>query len=78
MVTSSPRYPCSNGLAESAVETIKSSWYNTDDKNVALAACTTTLLPAGYSPSELMFGRPARSNLGIRYDSDVHVESGQF
>ena len=75
-VTSSPRYPCSNGLAESAVKTVKSLWKKCKDKGTALAAYRTTPLSSGYSPSELMFGRPTRSNLGIQYESDI--DYGQF
>jgi hypothetical protein len=63
-VTSSPRYPQSNGLAESAVKTVKRLWCKTGDKASALMAYRTTPLPAGYSPSELMFGRQVRSKLG--------------
>ena len=41
-----------------------------------MAAYRATPLPSGYSPSNLMFGRPIRSNLGVRYDTDI--DYGQF
>ena len=74
LVTSSPRYPCSNGLAESAVKTIKRLWKKCDDKDVALSAYRTTPLSSGYSPSDLIFGRAIRSNLGFPYESDVDYD----
>ena len=74
--TSSPRYPASNGLAESAVKTVKRLWSKSEDRDVAMTAYRTTPLSSGYSPSELMFGRPIRSSLGISYESDI--DYGQF
>jgi hypothetical protein len=76
LATSSPRYPPSNGLAESAVKTVKRLWKKCDDKGVALMAYRTTPLPAGFSPSDLMFGRPIRSSIGIPYETDI--DYGQF
>lgn len=76
LATSSPRYPPSNGLAESAVKTIKRLWVKCDDKSLGISAYRTTPLESGYSPSDLMFGRAIRSNLGFPYESDV--DYGQF
>lgn len=74
--TSSPRYPPSNGLAESAVKTVKRLWKKCEDHSAALMAYRTTPLPSGFSPSELMFGRPVKSKLGISYETDI--DYGQF
>ena len=78
-VTSSPRYPQSNGLAESAVKIVKSLWRKNSDKSSALFVYRTTPLRTGYSPSELMFGRPIRSLLGMPginvIDYDVFEEN---
>ena len=74
--TSSPRYPSSNGLAENAVKTVKRLWKKCNDKDTALSAYRTTPLETGFSPSDLMFGRAIRSNLGFPYESDI--DYGQF
>ncbi|XP_067949977.1 uncharacterized protein [Watersipora subatra] len=74
LTTSSPRYPCTNGLAESAVKIVKGLWEKSQDKDVALSAYRTTPLASGYTPSDLIFGRAIRSNLGFPYESDVDYE----
>jgi len=71
LVTSSPRYPESNGLAESAVCTIKRLWQKGTDKDSALLAYRSTPLPSGYSPNELMFGRSVRFNLGLPFVDQI-------
>jgi len=71
LVTSSPRYPESNGLAESAVRTVKRLWQKGTDKISALLAYRSTPLPSGYSPNELMFGRSVRSNLGLPFVDQI-------
>ncbi|XP_067936936.1 uncharacterized protein [Watersipora subatra] len=76
LITSSPRYPCSNGMAESAVKIVKSLWKRSYDKYAALMAYRTTPLPSGFTPSELMFGRAVRCKLGMPYESDI--DYGQF
>lgn len=63
-ITSSPRYPPSNGMAEKAVDIVKRLWRKCDDKEAALLAYRSTPLSAGFSPSELMFGRITRSKMG--------------
>lgn len=71
LVTSSPKYPESNGLAESAVRTVKKLWQKGTDKDSALLAYRSTPLPSGYSPNELMFGRSVRSNLGLPFVDQI-------
>ena len=75
LVTSSPRYPESNGQAESAVKVVKSLWNKSADKNAALSVYRNTPLATGYTPSELMFGRPLRSNLGIPRKCEVDYKA---
>ena len=76
LTTSSLRYPASNGLAESAVKTAKQLRKKCEDRSLALLAYRTTPLPSGFSPSDLMFGRPNRSKLGVCYEIDI--DCGQF
>ena len=63
-VTSSPRYPQSNGMAERAVGTVKRLWRKSKDRVGSLFVYRTTPLSAGYSPAELMYGRAVRTKLG--------------
>ena len=53
-VTSSPRYPCSNGEVERAVRTIKNLLKKAADPHDALLLYCATLLNNGYSPAELL------------------------
>jgi len=72
LVTSSPRYPESNGMAEGAVKTVKRLWKKSADKDSALIPYRTTPpLATGYSPSELMLGRSVRTLLGTPRNSRV-------
>ena len=74
LITSSPRYPESNGLAEGAVRTVKRLWKQSKDKQSALLAYRTTPLATGYSPSELLYGRSVRTPLGKPVDCVVDYE----
>ncbi|XP_064638300.1 uncharacterized protein K02A2.6-like [Lineus longissimus] len=66
LVTSSPRYPRSNGEAERAVQTVKQLWCNTKDKQLALLDYRTTPLEScGLSPSQLLDSRRYRTKLPI-------------
>ena len=56
-VTSSPRYPQSNGLAERTVKTVKALLTRSSDPQLALLNYHATPLPwCSISPAELLFG----------------------
>lgn len=60
IVTSSPRYPQSNGFIESEVKNFKKHFKKSKDPYLMLLALRTTPLQCGYSPSELLMGRKLR------------------
>ena len=62
-ITSSPRYPKSNGEAERAVGTVKRMWAKTDDPYMSLMIYRATPLENGFAPSELLMGRLLRTAL---------------
>ena len=62
-VTSSPRYPQSNGEAERAVQTIKGLMKKEMDPYLALLTYRATPLQCGFSPSELLMARKLRTNI---------------
>ena len=75
-VTSSPRYPQSNGFIERAIQTVKATLKKAQQSNIdmdlALLCLGTTpvdnVIP---SPAELLHGRKLRSNLPIKIHNTV-------
>lgn len=75
-VTSSPRYPQSNGFIERQVQTVKSTIYKAKktntDVNLALLCLRSTPIDSQLpSPSELLHGRKTRSNLPAKIPNSV-------
>ena len=62
-VTSSPKYPQSNGEVERAVQTVKMLLKKEEDPHKALLAYRSTPLENGFSPAELLFGRKIRTTV---------------
>eukprot|EP00794_Sanderia_malayensis_P016471 gene16471-18108_t len=71
VVTSSPRFPRSNGEVERAVQTTKGILKKSKEPERALLAYRSTPLKCGYSPAELLMGRVIRSTLPI-FDSKLN------
>jgi len=63
--TSSPNFPQSNGLAESAVATAKKIILKCSDMYEGLLVYRSTPLENGYSPSELLMSRKLRGTVPI-------------
>ena len=64
-ITSSPRYPQSNGAIERCVQTIKARLTKSKDPNIGLMEYRATPLFNGYSPAQLLFGRQIKTTLPV-------------
>jgi transposase InsO family protein len=62
-ITSSPKFPQSNGMAEAAVKIVKSFMKKGTEPVKALMVYRATPLANGYSPAELLMGRKLRTTL---------------
>ena len=63
-ITSSPKYPQSNGLVERMVQTVKGLLNNSTDPYMALLSYRVTPLPwCKLSPAELLMGRKVRTDI---------------
>ncbi|UYV83817.1 hypothetical protein LAZ67_X000281 [Cordylochernes scorpioides] len=64
-VTSSPRFPQSNGMAEAGVKIAKLILKKNQDPSLGLLEYRSTPLENGYSPAEHLMGRKLRTTLPI-------------
>ncbi|UYV76749.1 K02A2.6-like [Cordylochernes scorpioides] len=65
LVTSSPRFPQSNGMAEAGVKIAKLILKKNQDPSLGLREYRSSPLKNGYSPAELLMGRKLRTTLPI-------------
>ena len=82
LITSSPRYPQSNGLSERAVQTVKNILKKAEDPYIALMEYRNTPVTGmSYSPSQLLMSRVTRTKIPTTEDllkprapEDVHTQ----
>ena len=77
-VTSSPRYPRSNGFIERAIQTVKATLQKTQqsdghmDLDLAMLCLRTTPIDSVIpSPAEMLYGRKLRSNLPVKIPNNI-------
>ena len=79
--TSSPYFPSSNGLAESAVKSAKVLWKKCqttkEDYEIALTEFRASCREDGYSPNQLFFGRNLRTALPRLPEKDEFCPRGR-
>ena len=64
LITSSPHYVQSNGLAERTIQTMKALLHKSFDPYMALLSFRATLIPwCSFSPTELLMGRKIRTDI---------------
>ncbi|UYV61067.1 K02A2.6-like, partial [Cordylochernes scorpioides] len=63
LITSSPKFPQSNGFIEAIIKNIKQSFKKEEDCYLTLQAYRTMPLESGYSPAELLMGRRLRTSV---------------
>ena len=72
-ITSSPRYPQSNGEAERAVRTIKALMNKNLNLHAALCMYRDKPLANGYSPAQLLFNRSLNS-MGVMTENRIDLD----
>ena len=83
-ITSSPKYPQSNGAAERAVRTIKDLFKKNKMQNgdmyMAMLAYRSTPLDNGLSPAELLMGRKLRTTVPVIPEQLIpkHIDHSQL
>jgi len=66
LLTSSPRYPQSNGLVERTIKTVKMLLKDSPDPCMALLSFRSTPIPwCHFSPVELLMGRKLKTDVPV-------------